>query len=213
MSTTVVDSPRPQTIAELIDKLGVSPQRIRYEPRPGMGTEEDVIALNARGILCELIDGVLVEKIMGQYESRLAMWLGHFLLSFLEEHDLGIVHGPDSPHRLATGLVRYPDLAFVSYSRLPGGRPTREPIAPWVPDLAVEIISVGNTAQEMDLKLEAYFAAGVRMVWYVYPEARTIRVYEAVDRFTELGEDDTLTAGDLLPGFELPIRKWFEKAQ
>ncbi len=178
-----------------------------------MGTEEDVIALNGRGILCELIDGVLVEKIMGQYESRLAMWLGYFLLSYLEEHDLGIVHGPDSPHRLAIGLVRYPDLAFVSYSRLPGGRPTREPIAPWVPDLAVEIISAGNLPQEMELKMEAYFASGVGIVWYVYPEARTVRVYTAVDRFTELSEDDTLTAGDLLPGFELPIRKWFEKAQ
>jgi Uma2 family endonuclease len=177
-----------------------------------MATERDVIDLNDRGLLCELIDGVLVEKAVGQYESRLAMWLGYFLLSFLEDHDLGVVHGPDSPHRLALGRIRYPDVAFVSYARLPAGRPTREPIAPWVPDLVAEIISAGNTRQEMADKLAQYFAAGVRLVWYVYPDTRTVEVYTAVDQCAELGEDGVLTGGDVLPGFELPVRDWFAKA-
>jgi Uma2 family endonuclease len=209
--STVLDT--PETVAELIELLGVPAHRIRCQPPPGTATEPDVIEWNQRGILCELIDGVLVEKPVGQYESRLAMWLGHFLLTYLEESDLGIVHGPDSPHRLKLGLVRYPDVAFVSYDRLPEGRPTREAIAPSVPDLAVEIVSAGNTPKEMDLKREQYFTAGVRIVWYVYPDTRTIQVFTATNECTNLGENDTLDGGDLLPGFSLSIRKWFDKAK
>ena len=138
----------PETVADLIEHLGIPAERIRCQPPPGTATEKDVIDWNSRGVFCELVDGVLVEKSVGQYESRLAMWLGHFLLTFLEDHDLGIVHGPDSPHRLSLGQIRYPDVAFVSYQRLPAGQPTREPIAPWVPDLLVEIIGAGNTPRE-----------------------------------------------------------------
>lgn len=202
------------SMSELLDELGVPPERIHMTPLPGTATEEDVIALCDRNIYCELIDGVLVEKAVGQYESRLATWLSYFLLDYIEDgHDLGVVHGADSPHRFFAGQIRYPDVAFVSYDRLPGGKPTEEPIAPWVPNLAVEIISTSNTPREMELKLGVYFSSGVQCVWYAYPKTRTVDVYTAVDEKTTLTEDDSLDGGEILPGFKLSIARWFNKAQ
>ncbi len=189
------------------------PDRIRLQPPPGTATEDDVIALCDQNVYCELIDGVLVEKAVGQYESRLAMWLGYFLLDYIEQgHDLGVVHGSDSPHRFFRGQIRYPDVAFVSYDRLPGGKPTHEPIAPWVPNLAVEVISASNTTAEMEAKAELYFNSDVELVWYVYPESRMVDVYTAPDQRTTLHETDNLDGGTVLPGFTLSISKWFERA-
>ncbi len=64
----------------------------------------------------------------------------------------------------------------------------------------------------MARKLREYFAAGVKLVWYVYPQTRTVRVYTAPEQVSELGEDQTLAGGDVLPGFSVPIRDWFRRA-
>jgi Uma2 family endonuclease len=80
------------------------------------------------------------------------------------------------------------------------------------PDLAVEVLSEGNTPQEMNRKLHEYFQAGTRLVWYVDPAARTVTVYESIDRATPLGEHDVLDGGDVLPGFKLSIGELFRRA-
>src|SRR5262245_45327593 len=109
------------TLADLLERFGPIPAaRIRYDPPPGTASEQDVIALEAReNRLFELVDGVLVEKVMGFYESYLAMRLGRFLLAFVEQHDLSIVAGAAGMLHLAPGLVRIPDVSFVSWARLP----------------------------------------------------------------------------------------------
>ncbi|HEV3258100.1 MAG TPA: hypothetical protein VG013_14540, partial [Gemmataceae bacterium] len=88
MATAVISPPRLQTFADLLRQLGdIPPERIRLQPPPGQATEEDVIASKDRiGRLCELLDGVLVEKPMGYFESRLAGLLFHFIEDFLELH-------------------------------------------------------------------------------------------------------------------------------
>ena len=80
------------------------------------------------------------------------------------------------------------------------------------PDLAVEILSESNTPAEMERKLREYFAAGTRLVWYADPVARSVTVYTSPEGSTVLREDDTLHGNDVLPGFRLPIREWFERA-
>jgi len=64
-----------RTVADLLRQLGgVSPKRVHLVPTPGTATEKDVIQAEARtGRICELIDGVLVEKTMGAYESAVAV--------------------------------------------------------------------------------------------------------------------------------------------
>ena len=70
--------------------------------------------------LCELVDGTLMEKTVGTYESYLAFYLGELLDTYVRKHDLGITLGADGMMRLAPGLVRIPDYSFISWDRLPG---------------------------------------------------------------------------------------------
>jgi Uma2 family endonuclease len=205
--------PPTWTIADLLDHFGnISPRRIRLRPAPGTAIERDVIAIHDReDRLYELVDGVLVEKVMGFPESRLALWLAHLLQSFLDEHDLGILAGPDGTLRLMPGLVRIPDVSFVSWARLPNREAPTEAIPDLAPDLAVEILSEGNTPKEMERKLKDYFFAGVRLVWYVDPNRRTVDVFTAPDQGVRLEEGQALDGGPVLPGFTLPLRRLFAK--
>ena len=111
--------------------------------------------------------------------------------------------------RLFPGLVRIPDVAFVSCGRLPGGRRPKEPIPSLVPDLAVEVLSESNTVREMDRKRGEYFQAGVRLLWIVDPLARTVRVYISPDDVVALEESGTLTGVAVLPGFAIDIKLLF----
>ena len=199
------------TAADLVRRFGAIPlSRVRLKPQPGTASEQDVIDIEAHeDRLCELVDGILVEKVMGAYESYLAMSLGYLLTSYLREHDLGIVLGEAGMLRLAPGLVRIPDVSLIVWDRLPGRHIPREPIWDLAPDLAVEVISKGNTPEEMDQKLRDYFAAGVRQVWYVYPTTREVHVYSTPQQPTVFTEPQTLDGGDLLPGFGLNLRTFF----
>ncbi len=203
-----------ETVADLLGRLGGIPaQRVYLHPAPGTAREADVIQVHDHGgRLCELIEGVLVEKAMGYFESLLAGVLIQLLRNFLDRQPLGIVAGPDGMMRLAQGLVRIPDISFVSWDRLPGRRVPHEPIPDLAPDLAVEVISEGNTPAEMRRKVAEYFAAGVRLVWLIYPETRAAEAFTAPDRMVRIGEDGMLDGGEVLPGFALAMREWFARA-
>lgn len=211
----VASNPLPDlpTLADVIEHLGgVPPERIRLRPMPGTATERDVIELREReDRLAELVDGILVEKAVGFYEALLATILSHILWDFVESRDLGLVVGADGMMRLAPGLVRIPDVAFLSWERL-GGVNRREPIPDLAPDLAVEVLSRSNTRREMARKCREYFEAGVRRVWYLDPEARCMTVYTSPEQSVVIGEEGTLDGGDVLPGFTLPLRDLFARA-
>ncbi|MCA1594933.1 MAG: Uma2 family endonuclease, partial [Chloroflexi bacterium] len=129
------------------------------------------------------------------------------------KNDLGIVLGEAGMLRLAPGLVRAPDVSFISWDRFPGGQLVPEPIPDLAPDLAVEVLSDGNTAAEMDRKLQEYFAAGSRLVWYVEPRLRTVHVYSSPTKFQVVGSDGTIDGGNVLPGFTISVADWFERAE
>ena len=129
-----------------------------------------------------------------------------------DEHDLGIVLGADATLRLAPGLARLPDVSFISRARFPGRRLPPEPIPDLAPDLAVEVLSASNTEAEMAKKLQEYFGAGCRLVWYILPDDRAIRVYTDPTTVHTLREDDVLDGGAVLRGFRLTVRDWFDRA-
>jgi Uma2 family endonuclease len=213
-ATKAPSAPEFTTMADVLKRLGnVPPYRVRLRPAPGTATEADLLhVLDHENVPCELVDGVLVEKAMGFEESGLAMVLGHLLFQYLDRNNIGTVVGADGPIRLFAGRVRMPDVSFISWERYPRGK-NRKPIPELAPDLAVEILSKGNTAREIAIKLGEYFRSGVRLVWIVDPRKRTVRVHTAPDRFTLLTEADTLDGGDVLPGFRLVIREWFERVE
>jgi Uma2 family endonuclease len=202
---------RFETIADLLEEFGdISPQRIRATPLPGTATERDLIDLYIRkDRLFELVDGVLVEKIMGYAESAVACELIGFLKPFLRQHDLGAIAGEAGAMRLMPGLIRIPDVSFVSWARLPTRKLPLDPIAGLAPDLAIEVLSKGNTKKEITRKLRDYFFAGTRLVWLVDPDKRTVEVFTAPDQSVLLTEEQTLDGGEVLPGFSLPVKQIF----
>jgi Uma2 family endonuclease len=204
--------PDVTTIADLLERLdGIPADRVRFYPIPGTATVNDVVAIEARGEgLCELVDGVLVEKPMGIRESILAVKLAAFLVTFVDQQKLGVVAGEAGMMQLRRALVRMPDVAFIAWSKFPGGHVTSEPAPLIAPDLAVEILSPSNTKREMARKLREYFDAGTRLVWYVDPQPRTVAVFTSVgDPNVVLSEKETLDGGDVLPGFALPLADLF----
>jgi Uma2 family endonuclease len=107
-------------------------------------------------------------------------------------------------------LVRLPDIAFVSWDRIPGRKVPTTPILDLAPDLAVEILSRSNTKKEIQRKLAEYFGAGVRLVWLIDPKSRSASVHTSPTRSTKLDESQNLEGGDVLPGFSLSLRELFE---
>jgi Uma2 family endonuclease len=214
-TTTASVLPVEWTVEDLLNQLGCIPlKRIRAVPPPGTATEQDVLAAESRtGRICELIDGVLVEKTTGYYESLLAALLIRALGDFVEQHQLGIVLGPDGTLQILPHQVRIPDVSFIAWDRFPDRRLPKEPIPAVAPDLAVEVLSEGNTPGEMQRKLRDYFQAGVRLVWYLDPQARAVTAYTAPDRCDVVGEDQILDGADVLPGFRLSLRELFARAE
>lgn len=218
MSTVLPDAPPTEwTIADVQARLpGFPAHRIRIYPTPGTATERDVLEAEARSDrICELIDGTLVEKTMETYESMLAFALGYFLQRYLDTNNLGALAGEAGLLKILPGQIRAPDVSFIRWERLPGRHSpkAKPPIYAIAPDLAVEILSKGNTKAEMKRKLRDYFQAGVRLVWYIEPKTRTARAYTAVREWTEIGPNDSLTGGEVLPGFQLQLAQLFARVE
>ncbi len=203
------------TVADLLARFGpIADGRIRQEPPPGRATEQHVLDIHNREHgLYELVHGVLVEKTMGVQESFLALLIAGLLSEFAARHDLGFVLGADRMARLALGLIRIPDVSFISWRQVPTRRVPRVPILAFAPDLAVEVLSPSGTAEEMNQKLHDYFTAGARFVWYVDPVDRTVRVFTAADQSTVLNEPQTLKGDPVLPGFVLPLQELFARLE
>jgi Uma2 family endonuclease len=206
--------PANWTVADLVASLGGIPlDRIRVSPPFGTATEKDVIEVERQtGCPCELIDGTLVEKAMGYFESFLAVQIICRLADFVNKHDLGIVLGADGTLRILPQQVRIPDVCFISWDHFPNRQLPAEPIPSLAPDLAIEVLSPGNTEGEMQRKLHDYFTAGVRLVWYIDPQTRSAKSYTAEDQSVTVDESGSLSGGDVLPGFELPLRELFANA-
>lgn len=201
------------TMGEILSRLGgVDPNRVRAHPFPGTATAADVIRiLEKEDRLYELVDGTLVEKVMGTPESFVAGELFFHLRAFLGQADLGFALPPDGVLRIMPDLVRIPDVSFVSWDRCPTHKVPTEPIAGLVPDLAAEVLSPGNTPAEMDRKLRDYFFAGVRLAWVVDHRKRRVTVYTSPDDLVRVPADRLLGGGDVLPGFRLPVRALFDR--
>ncbi|QDT39526.1 Uma2 family endonuclease [Stratiformator vulcanicus] len=214
-TATATTLERPPTIADLVEELGGIPaDRILLLPSPGTAGDNELLAVEGRDALYELVDHVIVKKgAMAVVESRLAAVLLAILEQFLEIHRSGIVFGPDLDLRMSGGNVRKPDVSLALKGRFPDGRLPMKAIGEFGLDLAVEILSRSNTPAEMHKKRVEYFNSGCQLVWELNPRTRVCRVYSSADDYTELTEEDSLNGGDILPGFELSIKEWFRRAE
>ena len=196
----------------LTDLGNVPAARVRSELAPGAATVEDVVRLrNDERRLFELVDGTLVEKAMGWQESLLTGILLQWLNNYLDQHRIGVATGPDGLMRLFGDTVRGPDVAFVAWSRMPGGQIPEEPIPDLVPNFVIEVISAGNTYGEMSRKRREYFHAGVELLWMVDHRSRTVTVFRTTQDAIVVSEGQNLDAGNVLPGWQINIGDLFNR--
>lgn len=181
------------------------------DPLPGTATEADVVRLvdGDDKVLCELVDGTLVEKPVGFIEAYLATSVATKLANFAQEHDLGIVVGADAMLRMTGGNVRLPDVSFVAWDDLPGGKIPSEAVGKFAATLVVEVLSPSNSKAEMRRKRQEYFTSGTKLVWEFDLKLRSVSVFTSPETVRTLGEQETLDGGDVLPGFALSLASLF----
>lgn len=198
------------TIEQIASELGLAnAARILKSPTPGTATIDDLARANDHGdTLVELVDGTLVEKAMGYESSVVGVAIAMLMGPFVRKHRLGVLSGSDGFFRLPS-TTRGPDLAFVSTDRLPSGAFPRDAYPAIAPNLVIEVLSPGNTRAEMERKRGEYFAAGVQLVWIVDCINRSVAIYKSVDHATVLDCDQTIDAGDLMPGWSCPVADFF----
>jgi Uma2 family endonuclease len=159
----------------------------------------------------ELIEGVLYEVSPSSMKSSaIAVRIGSALLTYVDAHQLGFVTGADGGYTLShhPATVVAPDVGFVRQSRCRVGIPEKG-FCPIPPDLAVEVISPTDPRADIRRKQALYTQAGVPLVWWVEPEARTVTVYRPNQEPQVLSESATLDGGEVLPGFSLEISTIF----
>ncbi len=111
--------------------------------------------------------------------------------------------------RTKPDTVRGPDVSYVHPERVPLEH--AEGFWPGAPDLALEVVSPGDTAQEVDEKVQEYLAAGSRLVLVVHPRTETITAYRPDGSAAVLRAGDVLDGGDAMPGFRLPVEQVFRR--
>ena len=176
---------------------------------PPRFTAEDLLRL-PNSINFELVDGQLVERKMGFESSWIGGQLFLLLAAFCNARRLGWVAPADASYQCFPDdpeKVRRPDVSFVRLDRLPGGPPKGH--CGIAPDLAVEVISPNELYSDVEVKVDEYLAAGVRLVWVVDPLSRSVRVHRADGTVTDLREADELSGEDVVPGFRCAIANLF----
>lgn len=182
--TLTASPPRFQyrTFEEVQARVGhVTPERILNTPAASSATVLDLLdptVTRVRGV--ELLDGILLEKPKGFREDYLAAWILRLLGQYLDTNNLGALCGSQGLIRLDDNLVRLPDVSFIRWDSVDDPAEIENPDGAFLeipPDLVVEVLSEPNTPREMAIKLGEYAKAGVKLVWYVEPVAKTVTVY------------------------------------
>jgi Uma2 family endonuclease len=176
-------------------------------------TAEDLWALPEKpGVNYELVDGEPIEvpgasPLHGLLSALVLRLIG----AYTHERDLGLAFGDGTGYilRRAPDVVRIPDVSFVSWARVPEEGVPEEGYWPFAPDLAVEIVSPGDRANDVHDKVREYLAAGAAMVWVLWPRPQSATVYGPDGVARELGPDAELDGGDVLPGFRVRVRDLF----
>lgn len=190
---------------------GIPADRVHADPPPGSATIDDWIAATDRGDVCELVDGTLVDRPMGFYESLFAVCIAKYISLASDNGRLGVTSGEQGFIRLGEFQVRAPDVAFFLRANLPDGRLPSERVPAICPDIAVKILSSSNTMAEMAQQRKKYFQGGCRLVWMVDPNARNVAVYRSPFKVEIVGLDAHLDGGDILPGFKILVSDPFDE--
>jgi Uma2 family endonuclease len=135
------------------------------------------------------------------------------LHNFVRQHGLGRVFSNDTFTKTrvkeASETLRGPDVAFVSFARMPKGTIPQGPL-PCAPDLAIEVRSPSDRIPELSAKATEFLEAGVTVVVVIDPETESLAVYREDEFPIRMHNSDVLTLPDVLPGFSIEVKKFFD---
>jgi Uma2 family endonuclease len=157
--------------------------------------------------LLELIDGEIVEKMVTFKHGEAVLNIAFEIKLYFRQNKIGRI-ATEARHRPSQDRLndRLPDISVVigSDKVIPDSGAVL-----FMPDLAVEVKSPDDTYKMLRDKARFYLANGARMVWLVFPEKQIVEVYTPAEEQI-LREGDTLTGGDVLPGFSMAVSQIFE---
>lgn len=178
---------------------------------PTLYTAEDLLTLPDYGRF-ELIDGQLVERTMGAQSSHAAVNMVGLLWPFVRTHRLGLLFGADCGYQIFAddpNRVRFVDASFIPRGALPDDRPPQGHCRT-VPALVVEAVSPHDTAYEVEAKIAQWLAAGLQLVWALYPETQHVQVHRPDGTGQTLQASDPLDGETTLPGFQCQVAEIFQ---
>lgn len=182
-------------------------------PEKKVWTDEAFMALPDDGHRYEIVNGELMDMgnsgaLHGYVCSTLMILLG----GFIRTHNLGAMFDSSTAFKMKNGNKRSPDIAFFAKERLQGMTELPSGFLEGAPDLAVEVLSPGNTVEEMDDKIKEYFENGARLVWVISPTQHYVLVYRSAQEPDRLLKSvDFLDGEEVVPGFSLPVADLFQK--
>ena len=174
-------------------------------------TAEELAAMPDDGYCYELVDGKLVKMAPAKKKhGRVAMKFGWRLSQHVYPNDLGEVSAAETGFRLSSNpdTVLAPDAAFISKSRAEQDA-VEDGFWETAPDLAVEVMSPGDTIAAAERKALRWLDAGCLAVAVADPRRRRVRVYRPAAGVVTLTENDILEIDDVVPGWKLPLRELF----
>lgn len=157
----------------------------------------------------ELVRGEVREEMSSGLHGDIALEIGSRLRGWAKAGKHGYT-GVEAGYFLAADpdVIRLPDLSYVKAERIPeSGIPDKF----WelAPDLAVEVVSPSETADEVQEKVTDFLTAGTPMVWVVYPRTKQVVLHTPDGLSRTLKGEDMLEAPSLLPGFSCKVSELF----
>ena len=175
-------------------------------------TPEDLLTM-PDGDRFELVDGQLVERSVSPWSSYVAGRVSFLITAYARPNQLGwpLPEGatyqcfPTEPNK-----VRKADFSFILLKRMTPAAAMEKGHIRIAPDLAVEAVSPNDLYYEVDTKVQEWLGAGVRLLWIINPDARTVRIYRADGSDASKRAEDEISGEDVVPGFCCRVREFFE---
>lgn len=176
-------------------------------------TDEEFVALSKDGQRYEIVNGELIDVgNSGALHGYVCSLLIAALTSYSASSKLGVVLDSSTAFTMKNGNRRSPDVSFFAKERLQGMTELPSGFLDGAPDLAVEVLSPGNTVEEIHDKLVEYFENGTRLAWVIHPGEHFVLVYHSAQEPDRLLKSaDSLDGEEVIPGFTLPLANLFQK--
>lgn len=162
---------------------------------------------------CELIDGEIRQLAPGGFDHSFSTSkFDRIIGNFVDEHKLGWILTNEAGICIREDLprVRGGDVVFISFKKIPRNKPPKG-FLKVAPELIVEVVGDEGSWKDLEEKVNEYHTIGVEMVWVADPHTRTVKTYPREGEPTVIHDGSAIDGGSILPGFTVPIAKFFDK--